>query len=489
MLEILKKNNISNNDFYDSLVKESIKFFSKFNIDDFFSDKVQHIYFYSEINDDSVNTLQKLIMECSKTKIDDLGIYISPKPIVIHLNSPGGSAISTQVFDTIIQLIKVPLCVLIEKFCASAATFLALLAPYRVMIDYSYYLIHDMSGLSNLKTSNWIKEEFKPIYLFLNYIEFIKKRTLLTDIEIKVFLERDLLIDSKYCLDKKIIDRILEIPKINNPDFYNNSSNLQLNLTSFLKKTNLNHIFIKEYIYNNSNLVINGNNYYGSINNIGNINDIFLFLDNNFLIKKENNKPIILHFKSMNKSFYNPLDLIQLNFRIAMIQKRVPIIAFIEGSQSFDLLSTILMCPIRILMKPSIFNSAFTYTGGLGFKTIDIIDNSLFILHNVIKYYKEFSNLPDIFYKEIRNRIINLTPKELLKYNIIHLCLKINKKNISNKDIIKYLQLNNLIGLPININDKSIESAKTDKSSKSSKTTKTDKSIKSSKTSKSIKSN
>ena len=52
----------------------------------------------------------------------------------------------------------------------------------------------------------------------------------------------------------------------------------------------------------------------------------------------------------------------------------------------------------------------------------------------------------------MRNRIINLSPIELLKYNIIHLCLNINKKNISNKDILKYLQLNNLIGFDQNNN-------------------------------------
>ena len=142
----------------------------------------------------------------------------------------------------------------------------------------------------------------------------------------------------------------------------------------------------------------------------------------------------------------NPLELIQLNYRLAMIQKRVPIIAFIEGSQYFDILSSIIMCPIRIMMKPTIISSTFAFksTGSLGWghKTIDVIDNSLFIFKNVLKFYKETTNLPNHYYKEMRNSIINFTPKDLLKYGIIHLCLSINKKNISNSDIIKYLKLN-----------------------------------------------
>jgi len=44
-----------------------------------------------------------------------------------------------------------------------------------------------------------------------------------------------------------------------------------------------------------------------------------------------------------------------------MIQKRIPIIAFIEGAQYFDTLSTVLMCPIRIMMKPSICQSTFAF--------------------------------------------------------------------------------------------------------------------------------
>ena len=114
MLEILK-NTTSTDILYESWVNESKKIFSKFSDDDFFSDKAQHIYFYSGINDDSVNNLQKMLMDLSKTKINNAGIQISPKPIIIHLNSHGGSVASTDVFYTIIQSQRVPLCVLIEN--------------------------------------------------------------------------------------------------------------------------------------------------------------------------------------------------------------------------------------------------------------------------------------------------------------------------------------------------------------------------------------
>jgi len=162
---------------YESWLKESYELFSKFSDDDFFSDKVQHIYFYTGINDDSVNNLQKLLMDASKTKMDESGLMTSPKPICIHLNSPGGSVDSTDIFYTIIQTQRVPLCIIIENLCASAGTDIALLAPYRVMIDYSQYLIHDGFGINWGKETNKVKTNIPTIHTMIYYNELLKKKT------------------------------------------------------------------------------------------------------------------------------------------------------------------------------------------------------------------------------------------------------------------------------------------------------------------------
>lgn len=466
MLKILK-GTISEDIIYKTWVDESYKIFSKFSDDDFFSDKVQHIYFYSNIDNNSVDSLQKLLMDASKTTLNNSGVHIMPKPIILHLNSGGGELISTDIFYTLFQTQRVPLCVMLETLTASAATDLALLAPYRIMIDYSTYLIHDGFGMNLSKSTNKIKSSYQSIHTLVYYEKLLKRRTKLSNKEIKNFLERDIIISAEYSLEKGIIDRILYLPKINNPDYYTNFSNLQLNLTSFLKKTNLNHIYIDENIYDNNSIIVNGKNFY-NYEGVKSLYDLSIMLDNLFLIKKDNVKPIILHFKPISEfALYanaNPLELIQLNYRLAMVQKRIPIVAFIEGQQYFDTLSTILMCPIRIMMKPSIFQSTFTFrhSGSLdiSYKTIDIIDNSLYIYNNVVKLYKDISELPDIFYKHMRNKLINLTKDDLLKYKIIHLCLNINKNNITNNDIIKYLKINELSGIDKLENNKKIKKIK-----------------------------
>ena len=65
----------------------------------------------------------------------------------------------------------------------------------------------------------------------------------------------------------------------------------------------------------------------------------------------------------------------------------------------------------------------------------------------------------------MRHRIINLTKDNLLKYNIIHLCLNIHHENVLPSDIIKYFQINKLTGLN-NDNDIVIKKKKKRKSVK-----------------------
>ena len=144
----------------------------------------------------------------------------------------------------IFSLLKIP-CLKSENNTASAATIISLLAPYRLMIEHSSYLIHDMSGLMYSKKSNSIHKNHRVMYEWLqNYIPLLRKRTNLTEDEIKLYIKRDLYLDDKYCKKKGIIDRILKFKKINTPDKYNNKnqfSNVFLSLPTLLKKTNFNH--------------------------------------------------------------------------------------------------------------------------------------------------------------------------------------------------------------------------------------------------------
>ena len=400
----------NSNKIYNNWIQNCKKFFSKWKDADFYSDKAEHIYFYSEVNDESVNKLHDLLKTASKTKKNG-NISKPPKPIVIHLNSPGGSPLSENLFSVVMSTQRVPLCVVIESLCASAATTLALLAPYRVMIDYSSYMIHDSFGGSPQKGHEQITVTFTQVYDFVSrYLSLVRERTGLSEKEIKKFISRDIYIDSNYCKKKKIIDRILKFPKINTSKDYNKSvhTELSLKLPTFLKKTNLNHLYVDTVqIYDGELVESTSNDQIETMEHASTLPEICIALDKYILHNNDNIiKPILIHFKP-SIEFYrqtkcNPLELVSLQYRIALIQQKTPVVAMIEGPQALDNLGLILMCPIRLMMTPTIISSYFTYKHteslGYGHKTIDILENTKYNIKNVIKFLKKFSKLPAKFY-------------------------------------------------------------------------------------------
>ena len=446
----------NSNDIYNKLIKESYKIFSKWKDSDFYSNKANHIYFYSVINDMSVSNLQQQLLKLSKTNTNINNIITTPKPIVIHLNSPGGSVLSENLINVIMTTQRVPLCVIVETLCASAATTLQLLAPYRVMIDFSSYLIHDSFGFTVGKEHEKISSEFTFVYQNLsNYLSLLRDRTELTNNEIKKFISRDILVNSSYCLKKKIVDRVLKFPKIKNSESYNKTqfTNLSLNLEKFLKKTNLNHLYIDSGSIYDGNIVMDINSSL-PLSQSNTLPDICAGLDKFMLNNMTNKKPLLIHFKPSISNYMNtncdPLELVSLQYRIALIQTKMPVFALIEGPQSLDNLASILQCPIRIMMTPSIISSYFSSmsSGSLGWgsKTIDILHNTKYIITEVIKFFKKCSKLPDKFYNDLQNKIINLKPNDAIKYELIHQIVNYKKiKPISFKNIQNYYNINDLI--------------------------------------------
>jgi hypothetical protein len=99
------------------------------------------------------------------------------------------------------------------------------------------------------------------------------------------------------------------------------------------------------------------------------------------------------------------------------------------------------------MMTPSIVSSVFTYSwdmGGSGWKVIDVMENTKFYMDQVVKYLKEKSKLPTQFYKDMRTKIINLSPETLLKYEIIHKVMKLHTRDMTPKNIIKYLHIDEM---------------------------------------------
>ncbi len=437
---------------YKDLVKSSVDFFGKLKDEELFSSKVSHIYYHGIVTPEKAQIFRTQFLALNETQSNGGGIRESPKPIVIHLNSPGGDVLGIDIFESVLFQARVPFCVLIEDMCASAATFLALYAPYRIMIDYSKYLIHDSSGLSYGKSGNNVVKKKYLFDAFLRYKNLLKMRTKLTDSEIDDYINRDKMIVASDCLKKGIVDRILSFPSILPYQIgTKKNGNMSLPLNTLLKKTNFNVVSVDL-----STMSQNPNESVTPLvevpfSTVQSFETFILALDSMILhnVNKTQIKPLVLQILPIYpyiEFLANPLIHVGLLYRIALIQHLdIPVIAYCEGLQNLSSMFLSFMCPNRIALKPYYITTEFTYRGTeFGWKFIDQIYNTKILMSELVRFGKSFSKLPKTFYNNLDKRVLNITPEEQLKYQLIHHIIDSHPTKITNNNIKKYLKMNQI---------------------------------------------
>ena len=195
------------------ITEDDIKIFEEMSDEDFFTDKLTHIYFNDEVNQQSVSNLIKKIEDANLDIILSSGAIIKPKPILIHISSPGGSLSEGMRLLSVFALSSVPIATLVDNLSASAATFLSINSHYRLINKYAFSLIHNYSLVGMIDDKiNQLKNTIKILDITFNQIiERYEKRTFLKREQLLKILEHDLLLNSEICLKYGIVDRIIDI--------------------------------------------------------------------------------------------------------------------------------------------------------------------------------------------------------------------------------------------------------------------------------------
>lgn len=186
-------------------------FFKNLNDNDFFSDKLTHIYFNGYVNDKSVDELIENIREASKIK-EEKGVVINPKPILIHINSNGGLVYDGLRFLSVFKISSVPIATIIDNYSFSSATILSTYSPYRVMTKNSFCLLHNYNYkiATPVKRNEMISRIKEVELLFGNIINMYLQKTKIKKEELEELLQHDLFLDYKYCLEKGVVDRVID---------------------------------------------------------------------------------------------------------------------------------------------------------------------------------------------------------------------------------------------------------------------------------------
>lgn len=176
--------------------------------------KENHLYFHTEVSEESVDEVKKLMRQywnnINKIKKNHLCEELLVKPLYIHIFSPGGCVYSGfSLYDFIIEYKKkIPIYTIVEGRVASAATFISIAGTKRFMTSNSYILIHQLSTFFGGNYQQ-IEDEFTNSKKCMERImEIYKTHTKINKSKLPGILKHDLNWDASQCIEYGLVDEI-----------------------------------------------------------------------------------------------------------------------------------------------------------------------------------------------------------------------------------------------------------------------------------------
>ena len=382
------------------------------NIENYiYTDYFNHIYLYDDISTNSILDVRNTIDEANKS-----GEKMAPKGIVLHINSPGGDVIAGIGLMRIVARSRVPIIVFVEGLSASAATFISVLAKYRVIAPYASILVHQYAGFNFGQRDLLLHQTNIGEAMFSMIQKLYKKHTKIPHQYLDELLEHDLLLDAKLSVEFGLMDKELhrDISPLVEKYF---SINPQYNLASNIieKKTNFNNI----YLYNASEW----SEFSASRGLISQITDILkkqpVYSGNNGmnkLIAKGSSKPIVLNIGDLQDETRDIMMILPLINIISL--SSVPFISIIDAPISEYCLLITIMCSKR-LMYHYAFASINFNLNDMNRKIRSSIFNIEFYANIIMNIFGKYTKLPEKILKTILEKKYILSAEECLKYGII----------------------------------------------------------------------
>ena len=168
-----------------------------------------HIYFYSEVDRDSIFELNTLIKEAEEESIiTSYKLNIDEVPIYLHISSFGGSVFAAFNAIDIIQACKVPIHTIIDGATASAGTLISIMGEKRYIRPNAQMLIHQLSSGCWGKMSE-IEDEYKNLQELMERIrQFYREKTKIPKKELNELLKHDLWLNKDKCLKYGLVDEV-----------------------------------------------------------------------------------------------------------------------------------------------------------------------------------------------------------------------------------------------------------------------------------------
>ena len=169
--------------------------------------ELNHIYFYSEVDRQSIHTLINLLKNAEEYCCTLARVTSTKRmPIYLHINSEGGCIFSAFNAIDYIQASRVPVHTIIEGAAASAGTLISICGAKRYMRPNAHMLIHQLSSECWGKMAE-IEDQYSNLkHLMIRIKAMYKNNTSIPEKELRKLLKKDLWLDSEKCAEYKLID-------------------------------------------------------------------------------------------------------------------------------------------------------------------------------------------------------------------------------------------------------------------------------------------
>lgn len=169
-----------------------------------------HIYFYSEVDRDSILDLILLIKETEEeNRITAIQLNLEEIPIYLHINSNGGYVYEALNAIDAINACKVPVYTIVEGATASAGTLMSVAGKKRYICPNAYMLIHQLSSSYWGGKMSEIEDEYQNLQELMEKIqEIYKKHTKIPKKELTELLKHDLYLNSEKSLKYGLVDEL-----------------------------------------------------------------------------------------------------------------------------------------------------------------------------------------------------------------------------------------------------------------------------------------
>ena len=167
------------------------------------------IYFYSEIDRSSTQTLMKLIREAEQYSfVTAFQLGLESIPIYIHISSKGGYIYNALSVVDAIKRSRVPIYSVIEGSVASAGTFISMVCKKRFICPNAFMMIHQLSSEVGGKMGE-ISDEFANLKELTEVIKRLyTEHTQLSQKKLNKLLKHDLYLNAKKALKYGLADEL-----------------------------------------------------------------------------------------------------------------------------------------------------------------------------------------------------------------------------------------------------------------------------------------